>query len=550
MPNPPGRNDALHNLTFDCARKKSYKSLERENKALVESLSNQSTPIDEQKRIVRNLLENTGTDIALNESDPYGDGDQTSVYGDGDQTPAVVEARAQVYREMWSIGGDVSIHLHNPRYMSEFIMHCIQGKTMLVERILKKASLEERRKLMEKRETGFRMSAILFVIAISKHPLILQLATGRRIADMDFIGVSKVLLKYGARPDAKDVMGKTVAHYGVGSMATEVTLQIADYCIQAAKSCTHFGGTVKLHGLSNETYNGQIGTLGGYIADKDRRVVYLEKDGETKELAIAPKNIMYENSPILDEKINLVDVIDRLESVALHEVIMSVRTDVAEILLDKYNASLDVKSAMGVTPRKMACQSTGGLHGKTVEMVRKHAMRTRPKVHELIECMNCKAKETEGGPELSVCTACRDAYYCSRECQISDWPRHKANCKGKAVKLAKPSRNSRETRGSNVLCNAEYTVVGGAYTKPRDVTIGKRFWIKIQEAGANSPLLIYDQSRDFTVSLQPGTSGFSELRAKVLAEPTSMGRKCHVKAVFDENGDCFAYPYTATLKEW
>jgi hypothetical protein len=145
MPNPPGRNDALHNLTFDCARKKSYKSLERENKALLERLSNQSTPIEEQKRIVRRLLENTGTDIALNESDPYGDGDQTSVYGDGDQTPAVVEGRAQVYREIWSIGGDVSIHLHNPRYMSEFIMHCIQGKTMLVERILKKASLEERR---------------------------------------------------------------------------------------------------------------------------------------------------------------------------------------------------------------------------------------------------------------------------------------------------------------------------------------------------------------------------------------------------------------------
>jgi hypothetical protein len=543
VPNPSGRNDAdaLHNRTRELTQSASHKLLEAENKALVESLRDQSKPIEEQKRIIRRLLENTGTDVALNELDPY---------GDGDQTPIVGEPQAQVHREMWNIGGDVASHLYDPRYMSDFIMHCIQGKTQTVESILKKSSVEERRKLMEKRETGFRMSAILFVIAISKHPLILELATGRRMADMDFIGVSKVLLKYGARPDVRDVSGKTVAHYGVGSMATKVTLQIADYCIQAAKSCTHFGATVELHGLSNETYNGQIGTLGGYVADKDRRVVYLEKDGETKELAISPKNILYENSPILDETINLVDVIDRLESVALHEVIMSNRTDVAAILLDKYDASLDVKSAMGVTPRTMACVRMGGLHGSVVEMVRKHAIRTRPKAHELRECMKCKAKETEGGPELSRCKSCRDAYYCSRACQVSDWPRHKANCKEKAVKLAKPARNSREAKEVRVLFNAEGTVAGGGYKKPRDVAIGKKFWIKIQAAGENSPLLIYDQSRDFTLDLQPGTSGFSELRAKVLAEPTSMGRKCHVKALFDENGDCFAYPYTATLKEW
>jgi hypothetical protein len=113
--------------------------------------------------------------------------------------------------------------------------------------------------------------------------------------------------------------------------------------------------------------------------------------------------------------------------------------------------------------------------------------------------------------------------------------------------LAKPASNSRQAR---TLFNAQGNYSGGGYKKPRDVAVGKKFWIKVQAARENAPLLIYDQSRDFMLDLQPGTSGFSELLAKVLAEPTSMGRKCHVKALFDEKGDCFAYPYTATLKEW
>lgn len=452
-----------------------------------------------------------------------------------------------MYRELWSIGADVSIHLVNPQYMSEFAMHCVQGNTNLVESILKKSSFEERKKLMEKRETSFRMSAILFVVAISKHPLIVQLATGRRVVDMDFVGVAKALLKYGARPDAKDVSGKTASHYGVGSMATEITLQTADYCIQASKSCKHFGETVVLHGLSNEAYNGQSCTLGGYIADTDRRVVYLEKDGKTKELAIAPKNIMYENRTILDEAYKLVDIPDRLGSVALHEVIMSNRTDVAGILLDKYDASLDVKCEGDVTPRSMSFQPFGGLHGSVIEMAGKHATRTRPKNQELRECHKCKAKETNGGPELSRCKSCRDAFYCSRECQVADWPRHKANCKTKAVKLAKSAGGATQAA---MLINHGGTYSGGGYKKPRDVATREKFWIKVQAAGDNAPLLIYDKSRDFTIDLQPRTSGFSELLAKVRAEPTSMGRKCHVKAIFDESGDCFAYPYTATLKDW
>jgi hypothetical protein len=98
VPNPPELNDDLHSIIGDITRAVSSSSLDAENRALVLSLSDQTKPIEEQKMIIRKLLENTGTNVALNDSDPY---------GDGDQTPIKTESRAQVYREMWNIGADV-----------------------------------------------------------------------------------------------------------------------------------------------------------------------------------------------------------------------------------------------------------------------------------------------------------------------------------------------------------------------------------------------------------------------------------------------------------
>ncbi|XP_077984635.1 uncharacterized protein LOC144439235 [Glandiceps talaboti] len=35
---------------------------------------------------------------------------------------------------------------------------------------------------------------------------------------------------------------------------------------------------------------------------------------------------------------------------------------------------------------------------------------------------------------LKRCTGCRDIFYCSRECQIKDWPGHRLNCVGSSDK--------------------------------------------------------------------------------------------------------------------
>mmetsp|Transcript_30835 Transcript_30835/g.74554 ORF Transcript_30835/g.74554 Transcript_30835/m.74554 type:complete len:430 (-) Transcript_30835:211-1500(-) len=49
-------------------------------------------------------------------------------------------------------------------------------------------------------------------------------------------------------------------------------------------------------------------------------------------------------------------------------------------------------------------------------------------------CMYCKVVETDGAKHMQ-CSRCKVTFYCSKECQTSDWKRHKKECK--ALKLNK-----------------------------------------------------------------------------------------------------------------
>ncbi|XP_002732413.1 uncharacterized protein LOC100366649 [Saccoglossus kowalevskii] len=56
-------------------------------------------------------------------------------------------------------------------------------------------------------------------------------------------------------------------------------------------------------------------------------------------------------------------------------------------------------------------------------------------------CLVCQKR----GKILKRCTKCHDAFYCSRECQIQDWPSHRSSCK--------PLKTSTDTEKDAVKTN-------------------------------------------------------------------------------------------------
>ena len=109
-------------------------------------------------------------------------------------------------------------------------------------------------------------------------PLLVIVSVGKNLQSpmpVEHVEASKLLLKSGASPDTKDVLGKTVCHYGAGAMATKNTLSVVNMCIEAAKSSHLFGKKVKLYGLKKADMDGSQGVVGGYDHDTGRRLVYL-----------------------------------------------------------------------------------------------------------------------------------------------------------------------------------------------------------------------------------------------------------------------------------
>ena len=54
-----------------------------------------------------------------------------------------------------------------------------------------------------------------------------------------------------------------------------------------------------------------------------------------------------------------------------------------------------------------------------------HAAKTHSEIGEKTVCFECG--EAKSG--MKCCSKCRRAYYCSAECQVSNWATHKADCK-------------------------------------------------------------------------------------------------------------------------
>ncbi|KAG0619805.1 hypothetical protein M758_4G166700 [Ceratodon purpureus] len=120
-------------------------------------------------------------------------------------------------------------------------------------------------------------------------------------------------------------------------------------------------------------------------------------------------------------------------------------------------------------------------------------------------CVVCDQKSTK----LKICSVCKSVKYCSRDCQVSDWPSHKKRCKAAE---SKPSPSGASIllnpkgmdMGDNIMTLINHRDPIGSITniKPAKVNHmpdhkeGELYVIKVQ-AGSRD-CLIYDRQRSFT----------------------------------------------------
>ncbi|CAJ1953011.1 unnamed protein product [Cylindrotheca closterium] len=358
-----------------------------------------SLDINGQRAEIRSLLLSVETDLDLAADEPYGNADQSIILKSKDR---------DLCRDLFAIGGDVNA-TGNAYAFSSFGLNCMAGEFLYVQYWLEEicdgvtqplSRSGRLRKVLESRETSLRLS-----------PLLLMVSAGKTFPKQQQLRVAKLLLRYGASPDAKDVLGKTVVHYGAGALATPMSMEIADMCIKAAESSDRYGKSAKLEGLEDAAMNGKKGWVGGFDVDSGRRGIYIPE--LKKEIWVKPSNLRITTKTVepdptsnlsgkeavleglKDDKMNgkegilgkydpeqerrsifitelkkqvwakpvnirlsknkpkLTDVKDRFGGVSLHEVVMGNRVDVAEFLLQTHGTSIHTKDADGISPMTM-----------------------------------------------------------------------------------------------------------------------------------------------------------------------------------------------------
>ncbi|GJE99465.1 hypothetical protein PsYK624_157290 [Phanerochaete sordida] len=104
--------------------------------------------------------------------------------------------------------------------------------------------------------------------------------------------------------------------------------------------------------------------------------------------------------------------------------------------MDEWNAAVDKYIALGTDERDRF----------TIELMSKIGMNGGALHKECDLCFKVENRDFVG--KLKCCSSCKIIVYCSSECQVADWPRHKAECKTK-------SRKEQELKAQNVM---EYVV--------------------------------------------------------------------------------------------
>jgi hypothetical protein len=120
------------------------------------------------------------------------------------------------------------------------------------------------------------------------------------------------------------------------------------------------------------------------------------------------------------------------------------------------------------------------------------------------------------------------------------------------VVLEKPRDGLADLNFYTVSHGARGASGGGAYRIPQGVGVREKFTVKVQAGGSRTAgsLLIYNEARDCSFFMGPAQAGYKELFDVVKAEKATNGTKTYMKAYFDEEGRCVAFPGDTSIHTW
>jgi hypothetical protein len=178
-------------------------------------------PKDETVELQR--LREEGTDIVRNETDPF---------GDGDQTPILNEGTGCAHAALWAAGGNM-LDLVEEDKAPPIAIHFLSGNVTKIRAAL--ASARARGRMTEFLEIRFGLlrSTPLMLVAMGCGQ---EFRCDDGSVRFDFAQTMQLLLDAGARVDARDLCGKTVLHYLVGPLFKEpVGWSMLRACIQRSR---------------------------------------------------------------------------------------------------------------------------------------------------------------------------------------------------------------------------------------------------------------------------------------------------------------------------
>jgi hypothetical protein len=126
--------------------------------------------------------------------------------------------------------------------------------------------------------------------------------------------------------------------------------------------------------------------------------------------------------------------------------------------------------------------------------------------HVVKRCHNCDTVETQMvSASLMKCQRCKVSYYCSKECQVTDWKSHKKICKalGSGEKVNRSALKTSSTTASAFIESNYFDIAKEVYKKTQELNVLKNeLFLEIDFFG-DAPAL----RNQFQVWL---TSGFLE----------------------------------------